>query len=663
MQGPDQTFILPSTNNYCDIDVVSEGNSIDNSNTESKDASEDESFVTNDDENPNVGGKCPRVENFEQTERTEIDELRDWAIDNNIFHTHIDQLLHILRRKLLPDLPASSKTFLGTSSARYDIREMFDIDNIKGEFVYFGIEKGIRNILNDQIHDGDTIWIQLNIDGLPLFTSSSQQLWPILCKIFFRPDIYNPFPVGIYSGNSKPKSVDDFLQELTIELEKLMKDGIMFGDKHFKIRVQCFICDTPARTYVKCTKGHGGYYACERCTVRGKNVKLQGETKGRIVYPSKNQAERTDESFRSEQQKKHHKGKTPLLRLPFNIVTIFVLDFMHLCCIGVMKRLIEFWFKSNLNVRLSRALKVQLSQSVEDMKDRIPYEFQRKPRSLFQFAKWKATEFRFFLLYSGPIVLKRILNKSLYKHFLLLHVACRILCTQELAIRYNAYAKHCLRNFVTILKKCYGPASQIINMHNLIHLADDVINTQCHLSEITAFPFESTLGKLKKFIRSGNRPLAQLCRRAHEKYFAPTRGKVILPPEISILKSTTMDNGDLNIEKLNYKGIMITIKRPDNAIMFADQEVCIISKMYLLRTEESLQRIQLQGLIWKKNKPIFNYPCKSTILQMWQMNRRVSSKSSTHFVTTIDRKLVILSLKPTEEGSDTKRFMVPLLHS
>lgn len=57
----------------------------------------------------------------------------------------------------------------------------------------------------------------------------------------------------------------------------------------------------------------------------------------------------------------------------------------------------------------------------------IPQEFERKLYDTDQVSKWKATQFRFFLLYIGPLALKDVLSENKYRHYLLLFVACRIL--------------------------------------------------------------------------------------------------------------------------------------------------------------------------------------------------------------------------------------------
>ena len=138
----------------------------------------------------------------------------------------------------------------------------------------------------------------------------------------------------MYFGETKPRSTETYLSQFIEEINGLQENGINISGRHFDVRIKCFICDTPARALLKGTIGHSGVNACERCTVHGFK---EGCT---TVFPSADSVERTDESFRARTQAGHHNNETPLCRIfPFiNLVFCFVLDFMHLCCLGVMKR-------------------------------------------------------------------------------------------------------------------------------------------------------------------------------------------------------------------------------------------------------------------------------------------------------------------------------------
>lgn len=337
-------------------------------------------------------------------ENNEIEELRDWALRGNptIPHTRIDELLLILCKRLLPDLPKTAKTFLQTMKAQYNI-EINEQD--ASEFVYFG--------------------------------------------------------------------------------------------------------------------NHGGYWACERCNVRGNRVE------NRVIYPVNEPVEeRTDESFRRQTNPEHHTGRSPLLHIrpPIDMISSFVLDFMHLVYLGIMKKLLFYWLKGTLKTRLSHTGKILLSnfllklQTSKQISKQILCEFQRTTRSLTEIEQYKTIEFKFILLYVGPLIFKKVLSKDIYRHFFLFHTACRILCFKTRTVRDCVNARNLLRNFVLLMPLFYGETSLIGNVYNLIHLADDVELMGCSISHYTAFPFENALGKIKKFLRNGNKPLAQICRRLHETF-------------------------------------------------------------------------------------------------------------------------------------------------
>ena len=73
---------------------------------------------------------------------------------------------------------------------------------------------------------------------------------------------------------------------------------------------------------------------------------------------------------------------------------------------------------------------------------------------MFDLEYWKATEFRQFLLYSGPLVLKGVVEKKVYQHFFTLHVALSILLNDDHdAINfYLKYAKDLLGYFVRMCR-------------------------------------------------------------------------------------------------------------------------------------------------------------------------------------------------------------------
>lgn len=138
-----------------------------------------------------------------------------------------------------------------------------------------GISEGLHKSLAE-FHEGNTELI-INVDGLPLTKSGKICFWPILCQIFYKSDIYRLFVVAIYCGVSKPNSLSSFFKEFIIELNDLQARGFISHGKTFNVQLKAIVADTPARAFCQQTKGHGGYSACERCTVYGVAVKAAGK--------------------------------------------------------------------------------------------------------------------------------------------------------------------------------------------------------------------------------------------------------------------------------------------------------------------------------------------------------------------------------------------------
>lgn len=117
----------------------------------------------------------------------------------------------------------------------------------------------------------------------------------------------------------------------------------------------------------------------------------------------------------------------------------------------------------------------------------------------------------------------------MYEHFLTLHVAISILITPTLITDENIkYAEKLLTYFVKSFQVLYGKQFVSHNVHNLLHLGNEVRRNGA-LDNFSAFRFESFLGSLKKLIRKPEKPLQQVARRYTERMFRMFQEQVIVP--------------------------------------------------------------------------------------------------------------------------------------
>lgn len=234
-----------------------------------------------------------------------------------------------------------------------------------------------------------------------------------------------------------------------------------------------------------------------------------------------NFALRTDQAFQSQEQKGHHNASSPFRQLPIDMVKSFPLDYMHSVCLGVMRKLLLTWTRGAHEFRRHKLSASQISEvslRLLDCKKYIPKCFARKPRRLDEIERWKATELRQFLLYTGCFVLKDILHERQYTHFLSLNIAMSILVSDNLAREEEniQHAENLLRFFDYEAKDIYGPSFLVYNVHCLLHLGDDARNYGS-LDNCSAFCFENYLQCLKRLARRGKNPLVQIVKRLDEK--------------------------------------------------------------------------------------------------------------------------------------------------
>lgn len=501
-------------------------------------------------------------------------KLRKWALKFHITLIALSALLLILQPLVSFPLPIDARTLLGT------LRKV-NISNMGcGEYYHFGVKRCVKSIIDGYKRMGknvDEIKLVFNIDGLPIFKSSKESLWLILCSEINSQEVY---PIGAYYGNKKPNDANQFIEEFITELVDLCKNGL--EGECSQILCAALICDAPAKAFILYLKGHTGYNSCPKCCISGKyevsKPKRKGKkAKGRVCFPGIGPFTlKTDEGFLLNKYNELEPGnETILKRIPnFGCVSSVTLDYMHLILLGVMKKLLRLWIMGPLSTRLSASKIDQISKKLLTLRHSITKEFTRKPRPLSHLCFWKATEFRTFLLYTGPLVLKNILPKEQYDNFILLHSAVTILISKlhMKSINNIDCAHEMLEQFVLDFQRIYGKQFVSYNVHNLLHLCDDAKKFGL-LDNFSAFKFENYMTCIKRMVRKGDKPLEQIARRysereAMEKNYLPIERYICEQPHNTGPVTDDCKNVLQQYKLLKYESIVIDCNTDKDRYVF-----------------------------------------------------------------------------------------------
>lgn len=513
-------------------------------------------------------------------------ELKLWAVKNSITQVALNELLGVVG-SWLPNagFPRDARTLLQTP------RDIILKDLAGGQYFYFGV----RKYLVESIELGlvtfqqtlekfkgitNLITLKIGIDGVPISKSSNLEFWPILFSID-QSRKKQVHVASLFYGKHKPRNIDEFLEDFISEMVTIQTEGIECNNVLYTIRIRCIVADAPARSLIKSIKKHNGYNACERCSQKGEWMYR------RVLYRCTNEAQLyNDNTFESQLFPNHHDGCSPLQKLGIGMISQIPLDYMHLCCLGIMKKLLIAWVEGPGHFKLSVRDRKRISDRLISFRTGFPKEFSRKPRGVHEIRQWKATEFRTFMLYTGPIALKGVLDKKLYQHFLLFHTAMYIFCSDSsIIIEWFDFASILLKKFVSQVPSCYHTDFLSYNMHSVQHLPIDVKN-HGSLDRYSAFEFESYLYKLKTMLRTNKHHLKQVVHRIKERDAA----------EI-IVKNAPTSIDQLSVEK-------------GKLYLMASGNICIIKKI----TDKFMY-----ASLYSNNSEIKSYPCKSSKLSIYKL--------------------------------------------
>jgi hypothetical protein len=308
----------------------------------------------------------------------------------------------------------------------------------------------------------------------------------------------------------------------------------------------------------------------------------------------------------------------------------------HLIYLGIAKTLLKFWFGHGGRKGLfgQKEMK-QLNVRVLRIASYHPEEFQRSLEIFDHFLQFKGTQFRCFVLYTGPFLLKDIFTKEIYNHFLKLHVAAKILTDPRLSSSCVSIARNIIKDFVKEHSRIYGKEYVAPNFHAFTHLADNVEYLKCSLENFSAFPFESYLGSLKVLTNSHKSPLEEIAKRLDERMNCSDIESVRTK---KIQSATNEANG-----VVRYKGYLLGVKSKRNFVLSQNKDVMKIHS-FDHRSGETF----VTGELFEKKTSFYDTPIDSKLLDIFKCFKTLNNRIISIPLSQLKRKLYMMS-NPSED--------------
>lgn len=397
-------------------------------------------------------------------------------------------------------------------------------DIVNAEFYKICIERGI-------VREGCDVTLQLNTDGVQVFTSSKHQMWPIQVSINELPFKIRKDCIilcGLWFGG-KP-NMNTFMMPLIDELRDLHENGFVLpGDLPKIVRVHTLLSsvDSMARPGLQGLKTFRGHCGCSFCLHPGEEHEVgNGSTR---LYRGDKQAPRTLAQHRRDTRTYMERPRNrnydvnginapaALLTLPvFNVAESFVPDYLHAVLLGVVKTMFcQFWTKSCGPVQkpyyLSAAKLAQINEVFLNIKP--PCEITRTPRSLNDVKLWRGHEWKNWLLYYSIPCLKAVNFPARYlNHWFLLVYGISCFLKDHISEENFVRGRLALRKYVLTLEEVYETATVMkFNTHLLLHIPRSV---QCYggLWAWSTFSYEHYNGMLAKMFKSSQSAHLQICK-------------------------------------------------------------------------------------------------------------------------------------------------------
>jgi len=225
----------------------------------------------------------------------------------------------------------------------------------------------------------------------------------------------------------------------------------------------------------------------------------------------------------------------------------------------------------------------------------------------------------------------------------------RILSCKTTVYTQNEYAESLVKTFCLI----YGRGNVSYNVHSLIHLSKDAKKYGV-LDNFSSFPYENYLQHLKKIVQPGRFPLTQLYNRITEERACKTStfetsgnypildGYHLngpLPENISCDSVSQYSILFMKTFTIRIENIKRRSKKRDDCIIMASNKKGLV-KNIINRNGD----IFIICSMFEKVVPIYNFPCSSMFVGMYECSKLSSTLKLYHVYSTCDIYIYICYL-------------------
>lgn len=497
-------------------------------------------------------------------------------------------LLKYMKYKYGEDIPADYRTLLRTPVKPVP-------KNITpGAYIHLGVRQAlIQSFAEAGTVLSTNIFLQFFVDGLSISRSTKDEAWIIMVNVrnASRRRLI-PKVIGIHYDKKKPSNFNEFLWPFVVELLELLEFGFVSNGAVLNLNILNFVLDAPSRTSCKSIKHINGYFGCDYCLAEGDSIDH------RMAFLDLEAPWRNDQDYRARTYDDYHKIESVLELLPIDMIYAFPPDYLHCVLLGVVYWILKY--VRDTPKTLSSNDYIKINKRIDDFKTTQPKEFQRNLRSFIEnLGLMKGTEFRQYLMFVFPLLIKDIVSEEILANFVKLQIASTIFGHKRFDCYYNE-ADELIRMFILEFAEVYHPRHVVYVVHSLCHMKK-FVEIYGAWDNFSTFEYETYNSTVKNFLHGNVMPLTQIANRIVEIYNAPIHDFTGKDSDIEIRNRQE----DGSFSKLKYYDLTFTTNAIGQNYVLLKSGVAV----HLVRIEYDIisEKIKMTGRPFKDRSSVYSY--------------------------------------------------------